>query len=116
MSQKRKGRVDKRKVNKVSKTADIEVEDSDDTIALMKTMRTEMTEMRGFYANAVAETQAIQLVSQQASISDLLNRSPAKVMTPARNSASDTPGLRHAAIFLDNWNAVNSNLKVNFSA
>jgi hypothetical protein len=70
------------------------------------------------YANAVAlaETQAIQLASQQASISDLLNRSPAKVMTPARNSASDTPGLRHAAIFLDNWNAVNSNLKVNFSA
>ena len=58
---------------------------------------TEMTEMRKFYANGVAlvETQAMQLANQQASssISDMLNRSPVKLMTPARNSASDTPDL-----------------------
>ena len=117
MTQKRKARVDKRKADKVSKNADID-EDSDDPIALMKSMRTEMTEMRGLYANTVAqvETQAIQLASQQASISDLMNRSPAKVRTPATNSASDTLEQKHAAIFLDNWNAANSNLKVIFSA
>ena len=83
-----------------------EGEESDDPIALMKKMRTETTEMRKLYANAVAlvETQAMQLASQQAStsISDMLNRSPVKLMTPARNSASDTPDQRHAAIFRDN--------------
>ena len=80
MSQKRKVRVDKRKVSKVSIFADLEDEDGDDPIALMKTMRAEMAEMRGLYANAVAlvETQEIQLESHQASISDLLNRSPCK--------------------------------------
>ena len=108
--------MDKRKVSIVSKNADLEDEDGDDPIALMKTMRAEMTEMRGLYANAVAliETQATQLESHQASISDLLNRSPVKVMTAATNSASDTAD-QHAAIFIDNWNAVNSNIKVNFS-
>ena len=108
--------MDKRKVSIVSKNADLEDEDGDDPIALMKTMRAEMTEMRGLYANAVAliKMQATQLESHQASISDLLNRSPAKVMTAATNSASDTAD-QHAAIFIDNWNAVNSNIKVNFS-
>ena len=104
MSQKRKGKVNKRKLNKVSKNAEVEGEDRDDPIALMKTMRTEMSEMRGLYANAVAlvESQALQLSSQQASISQLLNQSPAKAKSPPRNSASDSPGQRHAAIFLDN--------------
>ena len=117
MTQKRKGRVEKRKVSKVSKNDDLEDDDSDDPIALMKTMRAEMTEMRGLYANAVAlvQTQAIQLESHQASISDLLNQSPAKVTSAATNSASDAPDQRNAAIFIDNWNAVNSNLKVNLS-
>ena len=116
MSQKRKARVDKRKASKVSNDAEIEDEDIEDPISVMKAMRTEMTEMRGLYAKAVAlaETQGIQLASQQVSLSELLNRSPAKVVTPARHSASETPGQRHAAIFLDNWNAVNSNLKVSF--
>ena len=77
---------------------------------------TDVTETRGLHANDVAlvDTQAMQFARQQASIIDLLKRSPTKVMTPARNSASDTPDQRHAAIFLDNWNAFNSNQKVKF--
>ena len=65
---------------------------------------TDLTETRGLHANDVAlvDTQAMQFARQQASIIDLLKRSPTKVMTPARNSASDTPDQRHAAIFRDN--------------
>ena len=117
MTQKRKARAEKRKVNKVSNNADIEAEEND-PIALMEAMRSEMTEMRGLYANTVAlvQTQAIQLANQQASISDLQNRSPAKVISPAINNVSDSRDQRHAAIFIASWDAVNSNLKVQISS
>ena len=93
---------------------DEEDDEEIDTVAVLKSLKAEVLELRCLYAQSItlSETQGRQLKSQQTTISDLLDRSPATGVNPRMIVSEENPEAKHAAIFLNNWAAKNSNWKV----
>jgi len=89
---------------------EIEEEDSVDQMALIVAMQAEMREMRGLYEEQVALSKKLELevLSQTEKLAEIMNDCPSRARQKATTSASSPQAL----LFLSNWDATNSNLKV----
>ena len=89
---------------------ELEEEEPEDPMVLIVAMQAEMREMRGLYEEQVALSKKLELevLSQTEKLAEIMNESPSK----ARKQATKSLSSAQAQLFLSNWDATNSNLKV----
>ena len=92
---------------------EIEEEDPVDQMTLIVAVQAEMREMRemrGLYEEQVALSKKLELevLSQTEKLAEIMNDCPSRARQKATTSASSPQAL----LFLSNWDATNSNLKV----
>ena len=102
------------KGRKSSSDDEEEEDEPEDYAVTIKKLQSEVDGLRGLFqeSRALAEAQSIQLTAQQATMSELLNsQSPVGKGVVSKRLSTD-PSTRIEELFISNWSASNSNLKV----